>query len=152
MAFQRYDWRGEDPQIGQSVMSLADYVLGPGSRIEGKWIDGHRPPNSRIPYYLATRDKAMEDDPWADKEHALDVAKITALAHFYAQRMGDKRGGAYREGTREFILSARRNLEQWVRPNGPIEGKPVYRLAPSRKFNWWFQAYHDVEYLLAQGK
>jgi hypothetical protein len=152
MAFQRYDWRGADKQIGQSVMSLADYVLGPGSRIENKWIDGHRPSNARIPYYLATQDKVMEDDPWADKEHALDVSKVTAVAYHYAQRSGDKRAGKYRAGTLEFIVSARKNLEQWYRPNGPREGKPVYRLTPSRKYNWWFQAYHDVEYLLEQDR
>lgn len=148
-AFQRYDRRGDDRQIAESVMRLADFVLGTGSRIEPKWIDGPRPPRPRIPYYLATSDKVLEGDPWADKEHALDVSKITALAYFYARRLSDPRAETYRRGTLELISSARANLEQWIRPDGPKYGKPVYRLAPSRKFGWWFNPYHDVAFLVA---
>lgn len=148
-AMQRYDWYGKDRKIAESVMRLADFVLGSGSRVDGKWIDGPRPNQPRIPYYLATQEKVLEGDPWADKEHALDVSKITALAHFYAKRFTDPRAEAYRRGTLELIGSARANLAQWIRTDGPSYGKPVYRLSPPRKFNWWFYPYHDIEYLLA---
>jgi hypothetical protein len=89
-----------------------------------------------------------EGDPWSDKEHALDVAKLTALASLYARRSGDPRADAFHVGTLEFISAGRVNLESWIRLDGPRAGKPAYRLAPSRKFAWWFNAYHDVEYLL----
>lgn len=149
-AMQRYELSTDDPRIPASAMAMADFTLRLGSRIDDSWLHGLNTPHRRmrIPYYLVSSKGVLEDDPWADKEHALDAAKIVALGYYYARRANDPRAGRFRAGALEFLRAARVNLEGWIRPEGLAEGKAIYRLSPSRKFNWWF-THHDIDYLLS---
>jgi len=150
-AMQRYDMISPDERIAQSAVRMADFTLRLGSRIDDEWLHGENLPyrNMRIPYYLVSSFGVNENDPWTDKEHAIDAAKIMALGAYYARQLKDARAEEFQRIAYDFVKSARANFETWIRPNGLKEGKPVYRLSPARKFNWWFNASYDVDFLLS---
>ena len=56
---------------------------------------------------------------------------------------------AYLDETNLLLTCAERTFDYWIRPGAADNyGDSVYRLSPSRKFNWWFRTTGDLDYLL----
>ncbi|MGB1222004.1 MAG: hypothetical protein ACPG43_10710, partial [Alcanivoracaceae bacterium] len=49
------------------------------------------------------------------------------------------------------MTSCQKNMGMWHRPGADVQyGKPVWRLSPPRKYNWWFGSTHELTWLLRQ--
>ena len=103
-----------------------------------------------LPWYLAGPGYGFSDNgPFGDLEHACDVAGLLA------------RSGAVREKTetlpaehgialQALMQSCQFNLKMWHRPGADVQyGKPVWRLAPARKYNWWFGSTQELTWWLS---
>jgi hypothetical protein len=117
---------------------VVDYALYPG----GEHID------HTMPWYLASSVKKFTDDgPWGDVEHTCDVAGMVARAAWAEKELG--RDPSRLRGTAAKLLEGCKwDFDNWHRPNAPASGKSEWRLAPGRKFNWWFGTTSDLPWLM----
>lgn len=77
-------------------------------------------------------------DPWRDMEHAVDVAYVTALGAFFSSETQLK--ARLVTLTDELLQTHSFALQYWTRLNDwPANGLPRYRVAPPRKFSWWYK-------------
>jgi hypothetical protein len=117
---------------------VADYGLYPGDRKI----------KHTMPWYLASSVKTFSDDgPWGDVEHNCDVAGMVARAAWAEKQLG-KDPGRLRKTAADLLGGCKWSFENWHRPNGPASGKAEWRLAPPRKFNWWFGSTTDLAWLM----
>jgi hypothetical protein len=104
--------------------------------------------NHTMPWYLASSVKQFSDDgPWGDVEHNCDVAGMVARAAWAEKKLG-RNPRKLRSTAEELLAGCRWSFENWHRPKGVSSGKPEWRLAPPRKFNWWFGSTTDLAWLL----
>jgi hypothetical protein len=127
-------------RFGDAIINVADTVRGD----QGDW-EGYPFPDVYIPSFLAgSQGSAME---WADYEHCLDVAKITAFAYYGSVLQGTPQTKYHRERAR-LLEGAEQVIAYWIRPQAHDYGKSIYRLSPARKFSWWFRTTSDLDYLV----
>jgi hypothetical protein len=101
-----------------------------------------------LPWYLASSVKTFTDDgPWGDVEHTCDVAGMVARAAWAEKQLG-KDPSRLRATASKLLEGCVYDLEEWHRPRGPQSGKAAWRLAPPRKFNWWFGTTGDLPWLM----
>ncbi|HTE53794.1 MAG TPA: hypothetical protein VK698_23225 [Kofleriaceae bacterium] len=125
------------------LAGLGGFVAERGLYPGGQHID------HTMPWYLASSVKTFSDDgPWGDIEHTCDVAGLVARAAWAEQQLG-RDPDRLRDTAAKLIDGCRYNLDAWHRPNGPASGKSEWRLAPGRKFNWWFGTTSDLPWLMA---
>lgn len=89
----------------------------------------------QIPWYLCGPGvQFSENGGFGDYEHCLDVAGVLAKGVWAKRRLGLDATAARAMYDHQRAL-ARRVFDNWIRET---PGLPRYRLAPPRKFNWWF--------------
>lgn len=103
-----------------------------------------------LPWYLASNDYTFSDNgPFGDLEHSCDVAAALATT----ARFDDSDPARSHTRLMALMESCRFNLQMWHRPGSDVQhGKPVWRLSPPRKFNWWFGNAQALTWHLAQGR
>jgi hypothetical protein len=143
-AIWSYYIHARDPAALAFLAGLGRFVAAHGLYPGGQHID------HTMPWYLVSSVKTFSDDgPWGDIEHTCDVAGLVARAAWAEKELG--RDPAALRGTAEKLLEGcRYNLAAWHRPNGPASGKSEWRLAPGRKFNWWFGTTADLPWLMRE--
>ncbi|MBM4294342.1 MAG: hypothetical protein FJ126_05475 [Deltaproteobacteria bacterium] len=161
-AMQRYHQHSGDPRVPGSVMRFADAIINVADAVRDEDPDGEDPAlGYPEPWYLAssqgnyryydpTTQQIMNYNEWDDEEHCLDVAKITALAYHFSVLAGKPQAKYFNE-TVALLKGAKLVLDFWIRPGAhdpPPPPKSIYRLAPPRKFGWWFRTTSDLDYLL----
>ena len=105
-----------------------------------------------FPYYLKGPQYDSKsygvDDEWGDREHACDVAGFSYRSA-YARKLLGQNGIAQVQLADQLMDTCQWNLSQWIRTGQETidAGKTAYRLAPPRKFNWWFGANSDLDWL-----
>ncbi len=143
-AMQRYHLHSGDTRVVGSVQKYADAIINFG--LEEYLMDGEI---RTVPHYLCSSLGFKTDSgKWADVEHALDVAKITAFAYYLSGLQSTSPKEEYLEITNKLINTAEWAVGRWIRETGPEYGKSIYRLSPPRKFNWWFRTTSDLDYLV----
>lgn len=105
-----------------------------------------------FPYYLKgpTYDSKTYGvaDEWSDREHACDVAGF-AYRSAYSRKLLGQSGTAQVQLADRLMNTCLWNTAQWIRTGADTvaAGKTFYRLAPPRKFNWWFGTTSDLDWL-----
>ncbi|MBU0596957.1 hypothetical protein KKA94_02230, partial [Patescibacteria group bacterium] len=143
-AMQRYYYHSGDARVLESAQRFGDAMIDVAVEDQSLGSSGIK----AMPWYIASSLGSFTDSgPWADREHCLDVAKITAFA-YHAANLNGGNSQKYWDGTMELLDCAEWNQDNWVRSSGPEHGLTIYRLNPARKFNWWFRTTSDLDYLL----
>lgn len=129
-------------RFGNFVRDHGSYVSsGVSASLEGR----------RFPYYLAGPDydsyRYGVSDEWTDREHSCDVSAL-AYRTAYAQALLGQDNGALVTVANELFETCLWLLPQWIRTSEEtvLAGKTFYRLAPPRKFNWWFGPTSDLSF------
>jgi len=143
-AMKRYYIHSEDDRVLESAMKFGDAIIDYGV------YDADMEGTKTVPWYIASPEGGSTDSgPWADKEHCLDVAKITGYAYYAAVSTGSEKAQDYLDITNTLLECAEWNQDGWIRPGGPAGGGlTIYRLSPPRKVSWWFRPTMDLDYLL----
>ena len=124
------------------LAGLGRYVVEYGLYPGGQNID------HTMPWYLASSARTFTDDgPWGDIEHNCDVAGLVARGAWAEKQLG-KDPSKLRSTAAKLLEGCAWNLDKWHRPRGPDTGKSAWRLAPARKFNWWFGSTSDIAWLM----
>lgn len=130
----------EDPRVLTSLFRLATAVAERAVYRSEEFNEGA----SAVPAYLLR--ESLADDPWTDREHACDVAGLLARGARAADLLG--RSSTDLADARDALVeTCRSTLASWHRPSGPDSGLSAWRLAPPRKFNWWFGTTTDLAVL-----
>jgi hypothetical protein len=143
-AVWEYYIHARDPAALRFLSGLGHFVAKHGLYPGGENID------HTMPWYLASSVKTFTDDgPWGDIEHTCDVAGLVARAAWAEKQQGND-PAPLRATAEKLLEGCKFNLNAWHRPNGPASGKSEWRLAPGRKFNWWFGTTSDLPWLLGE--
>lgn len=103
-----------------------------------------------LPWYLAGPGYGFSDNgPFGDLEHACDVAGLLARSGQIRQKV-EKLPAEHDLALQALMQSCQFNLQMWHRPGSDTQhGKPVWRLAPARKYNWWFGSTQQLTWWLS---
>jgi len=141
-ALERYAIHSDDARVWHSAMRFGDAVI--DHALEIRELKGRK---WTIPAYLAGDGANYSDSgPWTDREHAYDVAKITAFA-WYASIQSGQPDRKYSDATRQLLRTADSVFSGWIRPQSKHHA--IYRLQPPRKGNWWFRTTSNLDWLLS---
>lgn len=126
-------------QLAQCEVDRALYVTAAFSN------DGY--PDLVVPYYIAQSYGVKKDldgeNPWNAIEHALDVALPVALGAYFTTDL--KQQSELIDITRKLLHTHHYSIQYWTRYT---EGRPVYRLAPPRKYQWQYKNVGAVSWIL----
>jgi len=121
-------------------------------RQHATYTDPNKKLKVKVPWYLVSSlYRFSGSGPWGDLEHTCDVGGLVARG-LWATKMLGQNTTAMEAITKDYLAACQQNLKNWHRPGGPTAGKPVWRLSPPRKFNWWFGSTHDFEWLVKASK
>lgn len=103
-----------------------------------------------LPWYLAGPGYGFSDNgPFGDLEHACDVAGLLARSGS-VREITEKLPAEHDVALQALMQSCQFNLKMWHRPGADVQhGKPVWRLAPARKYNWWFGSTQELTWWLS---
>lgn len=103
-----------------------------------------------LPWYLAGPGYGFSDNgPFGDLEHACDVAGLLARSGTVREKT-EKLPTEHDVALQALMQSCQFNLKMWHRPGADVQhGKPVWRLAPARKYNWWFGSTQELTWWLS---
>jgi len=150
-AVERMDIHIDDEDIPDFVIDMAGFFNQPGTSLYnwGGWAGTEQ---IFAPRYLAAIDAAdasPDSNGFNDVEHALDVSKIFALAYFYTCQQGNCED-EFRVSVNKLLKTAETYVfPYWQREAAVNAGLSVFRLAPARKFNWWFNSSANIDFLMS---
>jgi hypothetical protein len=99
------------------------------------------------PYYISgIKPRHTRDAPGDDKEHAYDVLGLLARGR-WARKMLGQPTRAIDIGIKRLTKTAQLDFQDWIRNSSGI---PHYRLAPARKFGWWYGTTYDLAWFAQQ--
>lgn len=130
------------------IAGLGDFVVDHGTYVvEG--VNG-QVNGLTVPWYLAADGVEYTDSgAYGDLEHGCDVASLTARAAWAQRRLGrDSR--ATSDTTMALLSTCYFALDYWHREGSHLSSnRPQWRLAPPRKFSWWFGTASDLAWFEA---
>ncbi len=149
-AFWRYYLHSEDEETLRFLIGLGENIT---THCFYTVEDTHTNINGNIQtYYLWSgqtnerfRDNGIYWKPWDDNEHALDVMTLLARAQWAQKKLGLTDTPELTTRINDLLVTSKYSIEKWTRT---FPEKPVYRLEPPRKYNWWFGTTSDLEWLM----
>lgn len=100
-----------------------------------------------IPWYLVGPSGQIEDGRgWSDMEHACDVAGLMAKSVWAKKLIGQSYTADERTAD-DLLATCQHVINYWHRSTPTLA---EYRLAPPRKFSWWFGSSSDLNWLLGR--
>lgn len=149
-AVERFYIQFQEPEAIGFILKLADFFKQEGIALY-EWKGYHGKDSFYVPYYLAGSNLTLQQrggDGGSDLEHGLDVSKIFSLAYYFSC-LNDSCDASYLAPISKLYKTATvYTLPYWMRTAAPKIGKASYRLAPPRKFNWWFNTTSNMDFLL----
>jgi hypothetical protein len=104
--------------------------------------------NRVVPWYLSSSvHKYTDGGAWLDMEHSCDVAGMIARGAWARSELGGDPAPML-DASDILLDTCRFVLSHWHRPGGVSSGHAEWRLAPPRKFSWWFGSTLDLPWLL----
>jgi len=150
-------WRaylvGANTDALQQLSLFGDYLVSHGTYVSQGTkasLDGRT-----FPYYLAGPDYDAVtygvSDEWTDQEHACDVAAL-GYRSAYAKKLGGESHVAVMETAGALAETCLWVVPLWIRTTQATvdAGKTFYRLAPPRKFNWWFGSTSEMSWMIGR--
>ncbi len=143
-ALLRYYYVTGDSRVPGMLAASAQCLANRGMA----WTTAIQSTNMLVPFYGGTVVGVPSDtggnDPWAGIEHAADVAQGVALGMMFTTDPVQKE--ALRLVTVNLLRSSEWAYANWTRLTAL---QPKYRLAPWRKYNWWFKNTGIVQWALS---
>lgn len=150
-ALERMDLHISDKDIPKFVIDMANFFNQPESSLY-YWTGWAGKQKIFAPRYLAAvteEDASPDRQGYTDVEHALDVSKMFALAYFYSCQEGSC-NNTFKESVHKLVKTAETYVfPYWQREAAVHSGLSVFRLAPARKFNWWFKSAANIDFLMS---
>lgn len=144
-AVWRYYLQSEDERALEALASFAGFV----SSVATYEVASGTFAGRTVPRYLVSSSHTPDDSPGSDMEHTCDAAGLVYRGAWAARELG--RDNAAMLSTAEALLaSCEANLNYWHRPGGPAAGYSEWRLAPPRKFSWWFGTTSDLTWFRSE--
>ncbi|MDF1821501.1 MAG: hypothetical protein P1U64_08010 [Alcanivoracaceae bacterium] len=140
-----------EPRAAQLLSRFHQYLLDDGLyRVPADDPNTHLR-GMTLPWYLASSAFEFTDNgPYGDLEHTCNVAGLllrSAAVRAQQETLPDDHARALHG----LMTSCQKNMGMWHRPGADVQyGKPVWRLSPPRKYNWWFGSTHELTWLLRQ--
>jgi len=149
-AVERYYIQFENNEVVDFTNKIADYFQQENIALY-EWKGYQENDSFFVPYYLAgagLSDREHGGIGANDLEHAVDVTKIFSSAYFYSCAIERCNQSYLKTISRLYNTAFIENIPHWIRAAAPELGKSPYRLAPPRKFNWWFNTTANNDFLL----
>ena len=140
----------EDPRAATLLTQLHRFLLRDGLyRVPADSADV-KLRGMLLPWYLAGPGYGFSDNgPFGDLEHACDVAGLLARSGSIRKKV-EALPAEHDLALQALMQSCQFNLQMWHRPGSDVQhGKPVWRLAPARKYNWWFGSTQELTWYLS---
>lgn len=101
-----------------------------------------------VPFYGGTTSGPLRDldgnNPWQGSDHSYDVAQLLAIGAYFAPTPADAQ--RLKDAVLQLLISADWAInDNWTRSTSDL---PRFRLAPIRKFSWWFKNAGIVSWVL----
>lgn len=139
-----------DERIPKMLVELARCEVDRGIYRTDAFISDHNNgafANMLLPYYIASSYGEKRDidgeNPWSSVEHALDVAQPIALGAYFSTNSNQR--AAFVEATQALLKTHDYRIRYWTRD---FANRPLYRLAPPRKFNWQYKNTGSTSWVL----
>ncbi|MFN3712173.1 MAG: hypothetical protein ACK4SX_00795 [Alcanivoracaceae bacterium] len=140
----------DDPRAAGLLADFHQYLLTDGLYRVGADSGDVKLRGMLLPWYLAGRDYGFSDNgPFGDLEHSCDVAGLLARSADVRRRL-EPLPASHDSTLAALMKSCEFNLRMWHRPGSDSQhGKPVWRLSPPRKYNWWFGTTQELTWFLS---
>ncbi len=150
-AIERYYIHSQDGRVKPFMYKLADCITSLNVSLYKTGGDYDTTKSWTVPYYLAgpgLTDAQHDKNPWGDSAHALDVAKIPALAYYFSRVDGTPNASYLAAFSDLYKTQNEMTFRSWIRPDVAGSSDSVYRLSPPRMFNWWFRTTTNLDWLV----
>lgn len=151
-AVERYNIHLEDESVSDFIIRMADFFQQEGIALY-EWTGYGGKDRFFVPYYLAGSDLSDAEHGGIganDLEHGIDVNKIFSSAYFHSCAVGTCNESYLPTISRLYTTAFTHTIPYWIRPAAPNSSLTSYRLAPPRKFNWWFNTTANNDFLLGK--
>lgn len=143
-AMMRYYVVSKDADVITWLAGMGDYVQNYALYDGG--IEASELGGLKMPWYMVGPTGRVEDGRgWGDVEHACDVAGLVAKAVWAKGVLGQSKT-ALQTTANDLLTTCKWSHDYWHRSAATL---PEWRLAPARKFNWWFGTTLDLGWMLA---
>jgi len=150
-AIERYYINFDDEISSDFVIKMADFFSQDDIAIH-QWEGYSGRENLTVPHYLAGEGLTLKQKGGGGLsalEHAHDVTKIFSLAYYFSCKV--ECDNKYLEIIAKLNNSVTTfGFPHWIRTSAPTVGYSAFRLAPPRKFSWWFQHTANNNFLLGE--
>ena len=149
-AVERYSIHIEEDDISDFVIKMAKYFQQEDIALY-EWTGYLGKDRFFAPHYLAgagLTDAEHGGIGLDDLEHGIDVNKIFSAAYFHSCALGSCDNSFLITISRLNTTAYTQTVPYWIRPAAPSSSLSSYRLAPPRKFNWWFNITANNDFLL----
>ena len=144
----RYYSVSDDLRALDMIKRLADFVANHSLYTDVKYSKFK---DMLVPWYLASHTVKFSDSGiFADWEHSCDVAGLLARGIVIKKKLFESTEIAEKK-LNKLLGACYSNLNNWVRDGSDFRyGKPVWRLAPFRKYSWVFGSTFDLPWSMKQ--
>lgn len=147
-AVERFYIHSANDQVPDFVMSMADFFKQEDNVSLYEWNGYGGDIAVFVPRYLAGPNVVHEEGGDNDQEHAIDAAKIMALAYYFSRKTGTPDESYLHPMRKLYMTQVNFVFPKWIRPTAPGVGFTPYRMAPPRKFSWWFRTTSNMDFLI----
>jgi hypothetical protein len=151
-AVERYYIQFENNEVNDFIIKMADYFQQENIALY-EWKGYQGKDSFFVPYYLAgtnLTDREHGGIGANDLEHGVDVIKVFSSAYFYSCAIGECNQSYLKTISQLYNTAFTQNIPYWIRAAAPSSAFSSYRLAPPRKFNWWFNTTANNDFLLGK--
>ncbi|GLX78203.1 hypothetical protein tinsulaeT_15430 [Thalassotalea insulae] len=149
-AIERYYIHSEDLTSLDFIIKMADFFKTEGVSLY-EWKGWQGKDSYYVPHYIAGIDLTAQqqgNDGSLDLEHAPDVIKTFAAAYFASCALTQCDSNYLTVIAKLYNSVITYSFPYWIRTSAPDAGLSSYRLAPPRKFNWWFKGTANIDFLI----
>lgn len=151
-AVERYFIHFEDDSALSFTIKMADFFKQDDVSLY-EWTGWKGLDSYYIPHYLAGSDLSEKEhggNGSLDLEHTPDVIKIFSSAYFSSCALGNCDDSYLTTIAKLYNSAITYTFPYWIRAAAPSAGYSAYRLAPPRKFNWWFKSSANIDFLIGE--
>ena len=151
-AVERYYIHFNDVSALRFMIDMADYFKQEDVSLY-EWKGWQGKDSYYVTHYLAGTDLTERErgsDGSLDLEHTPDVNKIFSAAYFASCALTQCDGNYLSVIAKLYNSAITYTFPYWIRTAAPSAGYSAYRLAPPRKFSWWFKTTANIDFLIGK--
>lgn len=151
-AIERYYIHFNDDSALHFIIKMADFFKQEDTSLY-EWKGWKGEDSYYVSHYLAGTDLTAKEhggDGSLDLEHTPDVSKIFSAAYFSSCTLTQCDDSYLSVIAKLYNSTVTYTFPYWIRTAAPSVGYSAYRLAPPRKFSWWFKTTANIDFLIGE--